>query len=484
MLPSGGSCLLGSMNLTAFVHDGYFDFSDFVKSVRIAVRALNDVLIEGQPRHPLNEQKESVAKWRQIGLGVMSIADMLIKLGIRYGSDESVQFCDNVAKIMAMTAIDESCAMAEEMGAFPGCVVDELLQSEFLLSHVDDSMYNRIKKYGLYNSQLLTIAPTGTLSTMIGVSGGIEPIYANYYTRLTKSLHNEDVEYKVYTPIVKTYMDEHGIEDDADLPDFFVTAQTLDWHERIKMQGTWQNHIDASISSTVNVPNSFTVEEVEEMYTEAYAHGLKGLTMFRDGCARIPILSTSKKSEEDSTEDQGATLKRGEVEPQNNNLIGMKRKLMTGCGSLHVCAFFDPVTNELKECFLNKGSTGGCNNYMIGLSRMISLSARAGVDVETIADQLASTGACPSYAVRKAVHKDTSTGSCCPMAIGNALVDMWKELKSVMSDEELADKYADLKNYDNEHHEGNSHKCPECGAELVFEGGCNTCKNCGWSKCG
>ena len=151
--------------------------------------------------------------------------------------------------------------------------------------------------YGLRNSQLLTIAPTGTLSTMLGISGGIEPVYANYYERKTESLHGTDVYYKVYTKIAESYMKQHGIKSDSDLPDYFVTAMTLDYRQRIDMQSVWQTHIDASISSTVNVPNRFTVEETENLYLYAYEKGLKGITIFRDGCKRIGILNTSESKE-------------------------------------------------------------------------------------------------------------------------------------------------------------------------------------------
>ena len=127
------------------------------------------------------------------------------------------------------------------------------------------------------------------------------------------------------------------------------------------------------------------------------------------------------------------------------------------------------------ETYLSKGSTGGCNNFMVGLSRMISLSARAGCDIYTIADQLNSCGACPSYAVRTATRKDTSKGSCCPIAIGNALLDMWKEVQDDIGLlEEPSEPISKPKRKGD---------CPECGGDLTFEGGCNLCKSCGWSKC-
>ena len=270
------------------------------------------------------------------------------------------------------------------------------------------------------------------------------------------------------------------------------------------MQSIWQNHIDASISSTINVPNDFTVEQVEDLYMYAWEKGLKGVTIFRDGCKRTGILSTdnTKKEEETktttvSTDKDNITfsfdnLPRGVVINVDNDVIGKKRKLITGCGSLHCIALFDPTTGDLLETYLSKGSTGGCNNFMVGLSRMISTSARGGVDIYTIVDQLKSTGACPSYAVRSATKHDTSKGSCCPMAVGNALLDMYEELHRelfVDDDDDSEEKFQIKKTVSPAPQKEvtvatpKKNPCPSCGEELTFEGGCNICKNCGWSKC-
>ena len=456
-LPAGGSCLLGSMNLSAFVKNGDFQTSEFCNAVRIAVKALNDVLDEGQPLHPLEEQRNTVKNWRQIGLGIMGLADMLIKMGLAYNSRDARITCWVIAYDMIVTAIEESCNLAKKDGCFPMCNGEKICESEFIQSFDEEppEFFKNIKKYGLRNSQLLSIAPTGTISTMLGISGGIEPMFAKSYTRVTKSLDGEK-EYKVYTPIVKEYMDAYNITDEDKLPDYFVTAQDIDYTDRVWMQESWQEHVDSSISSTVNIPEDFPKENVKDIYMLAWESGCKGLTVFRDGCKRDSILTTKTQT----------TNNRGVVENVGNDVIGKKRKLMTGCGSLHCSAFFDPATGQLKEVFLNKGSTGGCNNYMIGLSRMISLAARSGCDLDDIVGQLKSCGSCPSYAVRRATKKDTSEGSCCPMAVANALLEMRDEMvgKSVSKTEVL-------------------NPCPHCGAELEFQGGCNVCKSCGWTKC-
>ena len=304
-LPAGGSCLLGSVNLSEFVRNPFseradFDFEELKKCVTASVYALNEVLEEGLPLHPLPEQRESVEKWRQIGLGIMGLADALIKLGVTYGQKETVDICDKIGFVMADTAIAASALLAKEKGRFSGCKVEEIMETPYFLMNTTEETRALVKEYGLRNSQLLTIAPTGTLSTMLGISGGIEPVYANYYERKTESLHGEDVYYRVYTKIVKDYMEAHRIEDDRELPGFFVTAMNLDYKQRIDMQAIWQLHVDASISSTVNLSHGFTKEETEALYMYAYDMGLKGITIYRDGCKRMGILSTKKKEENKS----------------------------------------------------------------------------------------------------------------------------------------------------------------------------------------
>lgn len=444
--------------------------------------------------HPLQEQRDSVRDWRQIGLGIMGLADMLIKMEIKYGSPHAISICNSIASHMIEDAFFVSAILSQEKGAYPK-YDKSIFDSNFYKENIGKWLPGGgIEITGLRNSQLLTIAPTGSLSSMLGISGGIEPIFANYYTRKTESLHGHDEYYKVYTPIVQKYIDEHGLKDDSELPDFFVTAQTLGYKERIDMQAIWQNHIDASISSTVNVPNDFTIEDTEQLYLYAWEKGLKGITIFRDGCKRVGILTTNTSKKEDSNvsieADNPQELKRGMIIKADDNCIGKKRTLQTGCGTLHCEAFFDPDTGDLLETYLSKGSQGGCLNTLCGLSRMISLSARGGIDVYSIVDQLKSSGTCPSYAVRTATKHDTSKGSSCPVAVGNALIEMYEELQGEL----FEDKENKIQRSDKKPKRGKrvevkpidgiqSIPCPECGAPLVFEGGCNTCRECGYSKC-
>ena len=508
-LPKFGACNLGSINLSEFVVNSFddtafFDTSGFIQAVKTAIKGLDTVLDENLNNHALPEQRKMAMNYRNVGLGVMGMHDMLIKLGMKYGSHESIKFIDSLMDLMFRSAVIESSILAKEKGAFPAYNKD-LLKSKILKEHfIDNEIISlEIDKYGLRNCSLLSIAPTGSLGTMLNVSTGCEPLFALYYNRKTESLNgNTEKTYKVYTGVAKEYVEKHGDK----LPNYFITSADISWKDRIDMQSVLQKHIDTAISSTVNLPNNISQEEIEQLYLYAWEKGLKGITIFRDGCKRVGILTTNTSKTSDKSNDsiESSTpnneLKRGMIIKADDNCIGKKRTLVTGCGTLHCEAFFDPDNGELLETYLSKGSTGGCQNYMVGLSRMMSLAARGGVDVYSIVDQLKSSGTCPSYAVRRATKKDTSPGSCCPMAVGNALIDMYKEMKEELGvsedlEENESKEYIKYQiNPQMKPHRGQRVKikpidekaiipCPECGEPLVFEGGCNTCKNCGYSRC-
>lgn len=491
-LPAGGSCLLGSINLSEFVNNpfsGYstIDYTGLFEATRIAVIALNDVLNEGMSLHPLQEQRDSVRDWRQIGLGTLGLADMLIKLGVKYGSEESVSIIRCVYKAIATTAITASLELAKKHGAFPKCdrnITRAIIGSDFIKNlHLPEAVLQEIRSHGLYNSQLLTCAPTGTIGTMLQVSTGVEPNFAFTYNRRTVSLNEKEKIYKVDAKIVKEFKEATGNDT---LPEYFVSSADINYRDRIAVQSMLQRYIDASISSTVNLPNETTVEEVADLYMQAWKQGLKGITIWRDGCKRQGILSTDKK-EEKPEEENPFIFKPTPIRKVSDDCIGLKRTLQTGCGTLHLTSFWDPKTGQLLETYFSKGSQGGCANFMVGLSRMVSLAARGNIGIYDIVDQLKSSGTCPSYAVRKATKGDTSVGSSCPVAIGNALLDMYKQLLSQMSvhralhgnwiyneTEQAAQAIAT---------QPESPKCPKCGEPIQMVEGCMTCPSCGYSKC-
>ncbi len=275
----------------------------------------------------------------------MGQADMFIKMGIRYGSEESISLIHKIGKVLINEALRQSALLAKEYGAFPKYKAETVLKSPFLLANADEDVYELIKTYGLRNSQLLTIPPTGSISTLIGCSNGVEPIFQLSYTRKTESLHNVDTYYKVFTPIVKEYMELHNIQNEEDLPDFFVTTSNLNYKDRIDVQAAWQQYIDASISSTVNVPNEFTVEEVEDLYMYAWKKGLKGITIFRDGCARLGILTTDKpktrldKIDELKNELNKLAFEQLQEDPSKCPLCGGKLIHSGGCAECQDCGY-------------------------------------------------------------------------------------------------------------------------------------------------
>lgn len=487
-LPKHGACCLSSLNLSEFVVNPYtptahLNTEDFLHAIDVGIRTLDKLIDENYNRHPLQQQRDMSYNYRNIGLGIFGYATALMKLGLKYGSNEAIEFTDDVFSLLFKRAVFASNNLAKELGTYPKykeCVFD----SDIIKKHFTPDEIDGLKEHGLRNCSLISIAPNGSLATLLGESGGCEPEFALKYTRRTVGMTDgEDTYYDVYCKAAKEYMNENHTDT---LPDYFVGSADIPWQNRVLTQAAMQNHVDTAISSTVNMPNSATKEDVAHMYLLAWSTGCKGITMFRDGCKRLGILTTDKS--ESGTDENGTKpyeLPRGAIIECSSDLVGKKRKLTTGCGSLHVLAFFDPYDGSLQEAYFNKGSTGGCANFMTGLSRTVSLLCRAGVDIMTIKDQLDSTGACPSYAARTATRHDTSKGSCCPMAIGNALVEMYNEMQQDIGDNEEEINTNTVAQQITKPEQINSNdRCPECGSILEHVGGCDLCKNCGFTHCG
>lgn len=482
-LPAGGSCLLGSLNLAEFVKDPFgkrpaFDIPSFKQAVKVAIRALNQVLDEGLPLHPLQIQRDSVAKWRQIGLGIMGFGDMLIKMRIPYGSDRCSNLIATIGMALCNAGLQESALLAKELGTFEAYNLDYILNSFYIQSKIKEGVIyeetiDLIKAHGLRNSQLFTIAPTGSIGTMFGVSTGVEPIYdVNGFARTTKSLNAEDKVYMEYPIIVQRAIEADDIDMLNNKPAYLIGAKDLDFMSRVKTQADWQVWIDASISSTLNLPKESPVEDVFKAYVVAHELGCKGLTVFRDGCKKEGILKGVAKEEKPEPTQLNA------IDTDINHCIAFGSKLQTGCGSLWMTVYFHKKTGQLCHIFLNKGSKGGCNSYMVGLSRLISLAGKKGATVEEIVDQLKSVVACPSFVSRKTTEANISDGRSCAEAVGRELLKLHEQFKiNYLNQPEITQ----LK-IDNEV-KIEIAKCPECGAELSHTGGCINCYNCGWTKC-
>lgn len=481
-LPAGGSCLLGSINLAEFVtKERKLDLSSLRETIQVAVIALNEVLDEGLPLHPLQEQRDSVAEWRQIGLGVMGLADMLIKLRVKYGSTTSRSILESIGHELIMTALETSSILATNCGPYPKFNRDCVIQTPFFKNldsgDMNDlrfqSLHDVICKYGLRNSQLLTCAPTGSIATMLGVSTGCEPIFATSYTRKTESLVNEEKYYKVYTPIIKKLIDE-GFSEET-LPEYVVTSEQIPYRERIKVQATLQKFIDASISSTINLPESATIDDVETIYRLAWEEGLKGVTVYRSGCKRGAVLSKNPVIKECLKRPESVEAKLIRFKNGSENWIafvglidGRPYEIFTGINNIE--DFPIPTSVTEGEIIKVKDALGkrydfqytdkyGYTNRLGGLSRifnqeywnyakLISALLRGGIELDKVVK------------IIDGMHFESDT------------LNTWKNGVKRAIKTFIVDGVA-------------SHEvCPDCGEHLIYEGGCTICKNCGFSKCG
>lgn len=472
--------MLGSINLAEFVTEyETFDFVGFKDTVKKAVVALNEVLDEGLPLHPLIEQRESVKNWRQIGLGVMGLADMFIKLGIKYGSEESIKWINMIGTEMIFSALESSNELTVSKGAYPmfNTKVVDTPFFQALNTKENNLRYQELRSNillrGLRNSQLLTCAPTGSIATMLGVSTGCEPIFATSYTRKTESLVNEEKYYKVYTPIIKKLIDE-GFSEET-LPEYVVTSEQIPYRERIKVQATLQKFIDASISSTINLPESATIDDVETIYRLAWEEGLKGVTVYRSGCKRGAVLSKNPVIKECLKRPESVEAKLIRFKNGSENWIafvglidGRPYEIFTGINNIE--DFPIPTSITEGEIIKVKDSLGkrydfqytdkyGYTNRLGGLSRifnqeywnyakLISALLRGGIELDKVVK------------IIDGMHFESDT------------LNTWKNGVKRAIKTFIVDGVT-------------SHEvCPDCGEHLIYEGGCTICKNCGFSKCG
>lgn len=294
-----GACLLSAINLSEMVTEPYtenaeLDIELLVQTVHDSIRYMNQVLDLSADKHALKEQRENALGFRPLGLGIMGLHDMLLKLDIEYGSDEAIDTSRKIAYIMLNEAVRVSATLAQHEGPFPKWK-PIIAESKWLADRLDPDVLDLVKQHGLRNAQLLTVAPTGSTSTMLDVSGGIEPFYATSYKRKVESF-GEDIEYDIMKTSVREYLDANPDKKESDI----VTAQTLHYEKRIKMQGAFQYFFDNAISSTINLPEDATVEDVLDIYIKGYKEGLKGLTVYRDNCGRSQILTTDKEKEDEN----------------------------------------------------------------------------------------------------------------------------------------------------------------------------------------
>lgn len=489
-------CNLGAMNLSAFVkEDGSFDYDDLDYKVRVAMRFMDNVVDANYYFWKENEIKAK--EIRRTGIGTMGLGDALIKMKLRYGSEEAQPVIEKIYKTIRDASYDTSSDLAKEKGSFPKFDDVKYLQGHFIQS-LPTNIKTKIKTQGIRNAVILTQAPTGTTSLLAGVSSGIEPVFDFKFTR--KDRIGEHV---IYHPLFQKWMEENpGVQK----PDYFVGANDMSPLNHVQVQALIQKYTDSSISKTANAPFDFTVDQVKELYMEAYKLGCKGVTFFRDG-SRSAVLYHEKEEKKEEKAEALNSASQDTVISRPMILRGRTYKMQTPVGEGFITINRDEK-NQPFEVFITVGK-GGMHTMADAeaMGRLVSLSLRlarnaANVDPKTVAQKIAAQlrgigGASHvgfgkdrvmslADAIAKALAEDMAiseagqeSGSSDPLPLnlpeaepGNGgaddVVTSQIPLTSVPADS--AQKTADL--------------CPECGqASFVFEEGCKKCYSCGYSMC-
>jgi ribonucleoside-diphosphate reductase alpha chain len=492
-LPDGGCCNLGAVNLERFVDEnGNFMIDEFKETVAIGTRFLDNVVDYNINRHALENQKQNATNDRRVGLGILGLGDMLVRMSIKYDSEDALQTVDQIMKIFRDITYETSVELAQEKGSFPNFDWKGYSKSKFV-KNLPKSIRDKISANGIRNSTLTTVAPTGSGAIVSRVTSGVEPIFATSYKRRVKkndSYGRSFDEYKVIHPVINQLFGG-----DEDLPDYVVTSHNIDPYFRVKMQSVIQKYIDSSISSTVNLSENITVDTIADIYMKAYKTGLKGITVYREG-SREGILITDKPKEEaapdktqkietvaavesEATQTQTAVTKAPRSRPVLTS--GATRRIRTGEGSLYITINEDE--NGLCEIFTTIGKAGGnAAAQSEAISRLISLALRSGIDPYAIVKQLKGiSGPNPTWEDGKLI---LST----PDAIGKALDDYLKHRESNDPNEQhLQFTMASSRESNNKDVADftlkNLSTCPDCGSTLQHQSGCVTCRSCGFSKC-
>lgn len=474
-LPPYGACLLGSINIARFVLNPFeatarFDADAIRRTVRTAVRMMDNV--NDVTKFPLPQQRENAQAKRRIGLGVTGLADALIMAKVKYGSDKAVEVTGRLMKLIAETALDASVDLAMEKGSFPAFDAKKFVQSNFI-KQFGPSWIAAIKKHGIRNSHLTSIAPTGTISLYAGnVSSGIEPVFAFEYTRKVLEADGSKREEKVEDYAVRMWRELHG---DAPLPDYFVSAQTLAPEDHIRMQAAAQQWVDSSISKTINCPEDISFDDFKRVYELAYETGCKGCTTYRPNDITGSVLSVepAKPVEAEPVEEVSPVeikIASPDLPRARGDALGGRTYKMKWPGYRHAVyvTINDDEDGNPFEVFFN---TMGQENtaWMQALSRTVSAVFRRGGDVSFIADEL------------REVHDPKGGAYLNGAYVPSMVAEIGNILRRHMNEREIAAQMVEEAVMPAAPPEA----CPECGEYAVVRvSGCPTCQSCGVSKCG
>ena len=490
-LPPYGACLLGSVNLARLVNEPFSDKAHLNESaldalVATAVRMMDNVV--DASRFPLEAQRQEALNKRRIGLGVTGLADALLMVGERYGSDEAARLTGQWFKQIARAAYLASVELAKEKGAFPLFDAEKFLASGAMQA-MDEDVRTAIRDHGIRNALLTSIAPTGTISLYAGnVSSGIEPVFAYAYTRKVLQKDGTRTEEEVVDYAVQMWRDKFG---DADLPDYFVNAQTLSPADHVKMQAAAQTWIDSSISKTINVPEDIDFEAFKNVYLQAYETGCKGCTTYRPNAVTGSVLSVSEEKpsapEVISRDDTIPAMPHGDVvyiaEPLDRpqSLEGSTYKLKWPDSEHAIYITVNDIIHGGRrqpfEVFINSKNMEHFA-WTVALTRMISAVFRRGGDVSFVVEELKAV-----FDPRGGAWMQGKYVPSILAAIGSVIE---RHLVSIgfIEGEGMGlkeDPRAQVVNLN----ENRGPACPSCGQfGMHMVEGCMTCPSCGHSKCG
>lgn len=465
-LPAWGVCNLGHINLSKMYRDGDVDWDTLGRTVRLAVRFLDNIIDTTPYFFEQNRAQQTLE--RRVGLGSIGLAELLIRAGIRYGSPACEQFIDRLYKFIAVSAYEASSELAQEKGCFPNFDAEKLLQSDFM-KRMPDALRERIQAHGLRNVTLLTQAPTGTVGTMVGTSTGIEPFYFWSYTRKSRlGTHIERV------AVLDEYEQAHPNEP---LPDYFVSAMELTPEEHVRTQAAIQRWVDSAISKTCNVPSTYTVEQTRELYELMYRLGCKGGTIYRDKSRDEQVLSAEPVTPKVQAP-ASDSAKQPKVRPRPAKRYGVTVTKETPAGTCHII-MNDDAEGHPFEMFIEIGKGGSDIKAMAeALGRMASVLLRVNSPVspeeriKEIIKQLRGIGGQRSIGFGKARIKSL------PDALAQALQENYLDEEDNGEDElaAVSEKLVSGR--------PSSDICPQCGnASFVNVEGCTKCYNCGHSEC-
>jgi len=481
-LPPYGACLLGSINLARLVE------APFERGAHLSAAALQDLVatavrmmdnVVDASNFPLEAQALEARNKRRIGLGVTGLADALLMLGLRYGSEAAARQTEDWLHAIARAAYLASVQLAKEKGAFPLFEAGPYLASG-AMQGMDEDVRAEIARHGIRNALLTSIAPTGTISLYAGnVSSGIEPVFAYAYTRKVLQKDGSRSEEEVVDYAVQMWRDKFG---DADLPDYFVNAQTLAPKDHVKMQAAAQKWVDSSISKTINCPEDISFEAFKEVYSAAYESGCKGCTTYRPNAVTGSVLSVSESSETTPETDQGAeVIYMSEPLDRPQALEGQTYKLKWP-DSEHAIYLTvnDVVVNGHRrpfEVFINSKNMEHFA-WTVALTRMISAVFRRGGDVSFVVEELKAVFDPRGGAWIKGKYIPSILA-----AIGGVLETHMVAI-GFLEGEGLGLKQ-DPQAVMPAGASGKGKACSSCGQyDLRMVEGCMTCASCGYSKCG